>query len=213
MDSIVPLTSFGYTRHHDAAEDFARIMVKDIGAVSVNSAVTIAEIIEHLKSTKRVADRKTVYNKLIRPGYVKVLSPNAPARYYYLSSIFMGLAEEQGAQYYPKHTGPLAGRKIPKVQVINSTQSSLDVEGTIPSSFDAEPLLVRAMGISDENIVGGMLTQSLGGISKVLQNPVGKREILSNAIVLLAGIYRWLDHYEGLDMETQHYIMENLPQD
>lgn len=210
MESTVSLTSLGYTRHHESAEEFARIMAQEIGAVSVTSAVTIAEIIEHLKNK---VDRKTIYNKLARPGYVKVLAPDSPARYYYLSSIFMALAEEQGSKYYPKHTGPLAGRKIPKIQVVNSTQSALDIEGTIPSSFNAEPVSVRAMGISDQNIMEGVLTESLGGISKVLRNPVGKREILSNAIVLLAGIYRWLDHYEGLDMETQHYILDNLPQD
>lgn len=204
----LPLSDFNYVRSHDKAEEFAKIMV-DMRATTLDSAATVTDIEKYMESIDKPMDRKSIYNKLKRPGIVRVEYADRPLSFYYLSEIFVPLANEQGAEYYPIHLGPLAHRRIPQT-IIKSTGNSPDVTGTLLTSGDGAPLSVRTVIITSDDIIKHTIAEALPGITELLQNPVGKRGALDNAMVLLGGIRRWLDSYDLMDAESQAYIQQAL---
>ena len=155
-------------------------------------------------------DRKSVYNRLTRPGFVKVIRDGSVATFYYLYNDRFGeLAKAQGAMYYPKNLGPLADARIPAVEEL-SPSTDVDITGTIISHKDDIPLRIRAVNLEDADIVNGSLTGITEGLVSLLKNPIGKEKELDNALVILSGLRRWMERYEAYDTEKKSFIEEAL---
>lgn len=212
-NSVVPLSALGVVRNHAIIAEFAGILVR-MGATSLDGSVRVGQI-----RKESDIDRKGIYNRLSRPGFVKVDNgPSAANTYYYLFNEGFGdLARSQDEKYYPQHLGPLAtsGTKIPSSVTLEGSRYLLkpEVTGTMSTSIDdAKPLLIRAVGVDDALIISQSALKEAGPlIIQLLENPIGQEITIDNALVLLGGIKRWLQHYnEDYDVEKQTYIKEAL---
>lgn len=212
----VPMSALGPVHAPETMEEFAGFFVRNNSTLPEQS-MTVTQI-------ERLTDmsRRSIYNRLRRPGFVKIQSgPHATASYYYLYSEGFGeLAREQGTLYYPKHLGPLVRNgDIPAViefefQSATPVAIKPEVTGTARTDEpDVKPLLVRAVGISDIHVLKGSLVEALPKIENMLKVPYDNEHDLDNTLVLLAGIRRWVDKFNEYDVEKQNFIRNGMVND
>ena len=203
---FIPYSQLGVVRNHDSIDFFASQLIA-MGAVNITSAVSAGQIIEYTGMGV-----KSVYNKLTRPGFVKVTRETGGTNhFYYLVTEFVPLANAQGARNYPKHLGPLADRKIKRLESISADNFIVEVtSGDIEvSDRDKTPVVVRAVSISDTDVIKGMGVDTEQLLS-LFSNPVLNADSLSTVLVVLAGLYRWVERFRTYDAEKQKYITDAI---
>lgn len=208
-----PISALGVVRAHDSVEDFAAAMVK-AGAITPEGSLSVGQLAALVD-----IERRGIYNKLNRPGFVAVDNgPVSAKTYYYLFNEGFGeLARSQGHTYYPEHLGPLVSSfpNIPKKVEYSEKRrfSNMDVVGTISSADmeDESPLLIRAVGISDTTLLEGTLgPQMMRMMEEIFKNPLANEARLENALVLLSGVKRWAQRVRTYDAEKQAYIQQQF---
>ena len=213
IKSYASLQKLGIVKSHPEIEDLAGTLVR-LGAVSPETSVTVGHIV-----AASGQNRRSIYNRLTRPGFVTIDNGlGMPNTYYYLyHDDFGDLAKAQGHQYYPEHLGPMATGKNKIIASMSrdmrvTNYGTLDVVGTLSiNSPDANPLVIRALGIDDTVVMRGDMADEAGPlIMDILRNPIGKEATLDNALVLLGGIKRWLEKFEQYDIEKQTYVKDAL---